>query len=113
MPKSPAIATISKRLAETRRRQVQTLLEAAKVDKSWNAVASLVLQLRKADEVVALATAAEEASKDSSTALTPAESAARLEELVMQAPLKVHARIFKRLLEAHPDWLEEDSWSEV
>ena len=110
MPKSPAIATISKRLAEERRREVKTLLNAAKVDKSWNAVAAMVLQLRKADEVVALATAAEDAAKQSSTVLTPAESAARLEELVLQAPISVQAKIYQRLVEAHPDWTEEDAW---
>ena len=110
MPKAPAIATISKRLAEERRREVKTLLNAAKVDKSWNAVAAMVLQLRKADEVVALATAAEDAAKQRSTVLTPAESAARLEELVLQAPISVQAKIYQRLVEAHPDWTEEGAW---
>jgi len=48
--------------------------------------------------------------KQSSNPLTPAESAARLEELVLQAPISVQAKIYQRLVEAHPDWTEEDAW---
>ena len=112
MPKSAAVATISKRLAETRRREVQAVLNAARTDKSWNAAASLILQLRKADEVVALATAAEEAAKETTKDISPTEAAARLEEMVSQSPLSVQARIFRRLVEAHPDWTDEGAWDE-
>jgi len=72
-----------------------------------------VLQLRKSDEVVALATAAEEAAKASITALTPTEAAARLEEMISQSPLSIQARIFQRILQAHPDWAEEGAWDEA
>jgi hypothetical protein len=77
---------------------------------AWTAVTGLVLQLRKADEEVAKAKAAMDAAKDANRSLTPAESAARLEELVLQAPISVQGKIYRRLVEAHPDWAEEDAW---
>jgi hypothetical protein len=32
--------------------------------------------------------------------------------MVSQAPLSVQARIFQRILQAHPDWAEEGVWGE-
>jgi len=110
MPRPRSEISLPLSLAESRRRNTLRLLNAAEKALAWTAITGLVLQLRKADEEVAKAKAAELASKDASRSLTPAESAARLEELVLQAPISVQGKIYRRLVEAHPDWTEEDAW---
>ena len=108
MPRSrPDDAALPVRLAETRRKEVLRLLRAAEKAGSWAAVSSLVLQLRKADEVVVIARRHADAIKASTGAtLTPTEAAAALEEAVLQAPLKVRYAIYQRLLATNPDWAE-------
>ena len=110
MPRPRSETSLPLSLAESRRRNTLRLLNAAEKASAWTAITGLVLQLRKADEEVAKAKAAELANKDASRSLTPAESAARLEELVLQAPISVQAKIYRRLVEAHPDWTDEDAW---
>ena len=41
-------------------------------------------------------------------ALTPAEAAAALVQQVMDAPLKVKWQIYRRILEAHPNFEEQE-----
>lgn len=110
MPRSRSEISLPVSLAETRRKNTLRLLKAAEAAEAWTAITGLVLQLRKADEEVAKAKAAEAATKEATATITPAEAAARLEEMVAQAPLTVQARIFRRLLEAHPDWADEGAW---
>ena len=49
----------------------------------------------------------EEANAAKGQALTPEQAAAQLEELVLSATDRTQYRIFRRLLEAHPGWVEE------
>jgi hypothetical protein len=110
MPRSRPDISLPLSLAETRRKNTLRLLKAAEGAEAWTAITGLVLQLRKADEEVAKAKAADLAARESTTTLTPEAAASRLEEMAAQAPLLVQARIFRRLLESHPDWIEEGAW---
>lgn len=96
------------------RTKKQTILESALDQTRWQRLAALSAEshvaaaqlLRQEIEIEQQI----EASKDKAATITPAEAAARLEEMVAQAPLTVQARIFRRLLEAHPDWADEGAW---
>ena len=96
------------------RTKKQTVAESALAQTRWQRMAALcadshvaAAQLLKQEIELELQI---EAAKSNPNALTPAESAARLEELVLQAPISVQGKIYRRLMEAHPDWTEDDAW---
>jgi len=96
------------------RTKKQTVAESALDQTRWQRLAALsaeshvaAAQLLRQEIEIELQI---EAAKSNPNALTPAESAARLEELVLQAPISVQAKIYKRIQEAHPEWDDEDAW---
>jgi len=96
------------------RTKKQTVAESALAQTRWQRMAALCAdshvagaQLLKQEIELELQI---EAAKSNPNALTPAESAARLEELVLQAPISVQGKIYKRIQEAHPEWDDEDAW---
>lgn len=96
------------------RTKKQTVLESALDQTRWQRLAALSAEshvaaaqlLRQEIEIEQQI----DDKKQNSNPLTPAESAARLEELVLQAPVSVQAKIYKRIQEAHPEWDDEDAW---
>ena len=108
MAHPPAHLPISVSTAKARLKAVQADLREARRAGSWAAVSSLHIQIRKADEVLARANQAEaEAKAAKGQTLTPEQAAAQLEELVLSATDRTQYRIFRRLLDVHPGWVEE------
>lgn len=88
-------------------RRLDVALQGAISDHHWGSVDKISAQKAKIYKEIC-----ETRASSAVQSLTPAEAAARLEEMVAQAPLQVQARIYRRLVEAHPDWSEEDAWTE-
>jgi hypothetical protein len=106
----PAAVAIPSRLdfLEQEYRRLDVAMRGAIGDHHWGSVDKISSQKNKVYRELLDAR-----QTDAAAALTPTEAAARLEEMAFQAPLSVQARIFQRILQAHPDWAEEGAWSEA
>ena len=109
MPRARTDVSMPLELAQKRRLLVESCLKEAREKGYFNSVPPLLQQLRSADVQVSLAQRAEEDARAlEGKALTPAEAAAALVQQVMDAPLKVKWQIYRRILEAHPNFEEQE-----
>ena len=109
MPRPRTDVSIPLELALKRRSEVESCLKEARKKGYFNSVPPLLQQLRSADIQVSLAQRAEEEERlTEGKALTPAEAAAALVQLVMDAPLRVKWEIYRRIQEAHPNFEEQE-----
>ena len=109
MPRARTDVSMPLELALKRRLEVESCLKEARKKGYFNSVPPLLQQLRSADVQVSLSQRAEEETRAiEGKALTPAEAAAALVQQVMDAPLKVKWEIYRRILEAHPNFEEQE-----